>query len=91
MKYLLLIVLLVATILVTGCIETGRTTQSENYAIAKVTVTEVTYFVGDDGLFTKQYIVYYQAIGSSRVSETWSRAEYEGYKNTAWGFVLPDF
>ena len=91
MKYLFFVVLLVATILVTGCIETGRTTQSENYIVGKISVTEVTYLWGDDGLFTKQYVVSYQAVGSPRQSTTISKAEYESIKDGLVGYFLPDF
>ena len=91
MKYLLFVVLLVATILVAGCIETGRTTQSENYIVGKISVTEVTYLWGDDGLFTKQYVVSYQTVGSARQSTTLSKAEYESIKNGLVGYFLPDF
>jgi archaellin len=91
MKNLFFVLLLLATILVAGCIETGRTTQSDNYIVGKISVTEVTYLWGDDGLFTKQYVVSYQAVGSPRQSTTISKAEYESIKNGLVGYFLPDF
>jgi hypothetical protein len=86
-----LIVLLFSTILAAGCIETGRTTQSENYIVGKISVTEVTYLWGDDGPFTKQYVVSIQAIGSTRQSTIMSKAEYDSIKNGIVGYILPDF
>jgi len=87
----ILIFLLFSIIFTAGCVETGRTTQSENYIVGKISVTEVTYLWGDDGPFTKQYVVSIQALGSTRQSTTMSKAEYESIKNGIVGYFLPDF
>jgi archaellin len=88
---LIFIFLLLSIIFTAGCIEIGRQTQTENYVIGKVTVTEITYFLGDDGLFTKIYVLSFQTIGSSPIIRTLSRAQYEEIKNTPVGYFLPDY
>ena len=87
----ILIFLLFSIIFTAGCVEIGRQTQTENYVIGKVTVTEVTYLLGDDGLFTKIYVLSIQTIGSSPIIRTLTRAQYEELKNTPAGYFLPDY
>lgn len=87
----ILIFLLFSIIFTAGCVEIGRQTQTENYVIGKVTVTEVTYLLGDDGLFTKIYVLSIQTIGSSPIIRTFTRSQYEEIKNTPAGYFLPDY
>jgi archaeal flagellin FlaB len=86
-----IIFLLFLSTFIAGCVETGRSSQTENYLVGKISVTEVTYLWGNDGPFTKQYIVSYQTIGSERQSRTLSKSEYESLINGVGGYVLPDF
>ena len=88
---LIFIVLLLAVTFTSGCIQTNRETKSSNYIVGGVTVTEVTYLIGHDGLFTKEYIVTGSFLGKTSKSATYTRQQYEQAKNSPYGAFLPDF
>lgn len=87
----LIIILLLAMTFSSGCIQTNRETKSNNYIIGGVTVTEVTYLVGNDGIFTKEYIVSGNFLGKTMSSTKFTRRQYEQAKNSPYGAFLPDF
>lgn len=88
---LLLILLLVITTFSAGCVELNRQSKSSNFIIGGITVTEVTYLYGSDGLFTKQYIVSGSVLGQQFNQRIFSRQQYEDSKNSPYGYLLPDF
>lgn len=88
--FLVLILLLTMTFS-SGCIQTNRETKSSNYIVGGITVTEVTYLVGYDGLFTNEYIVSGYFLGKTVNSTKYTRQQYEQAKNSANGSFLPDF
>ena len=88
---LLLILLLLISTFSAGCIQTNRQIKSSNLIVGGITVTEVTYLYGSDGLFTKKYIVSGSFLGKQSPQQTYSRKEYEDAKNSPIGYLLPDF
>lgn len=87
----LVLILLVIIPFFSGCIQLDREMKSSNYIIASSSVTEVTYLIGNDGLFTKEYVVTISTIGKNSQTQTYSRKQYESLKNSAAGYILPDF
>jgi hypothetical protein len=87
----IIIILLLAITISSGCVQTNRETKSSNYVVGGVTVTEVTYLIGNDGLFTKEYLVSGYFLGKTSNSTTYTRAQYEQAKNSMSGAPLPDF
>jgi len=73
------IAIMICSVIISGCIETGSVTQSSGNAISGGMITEHTYLFGTDGFFTKKYDLTIFFFGQSKQYNDLSYSQLQAY------------